>query len=97
MNDFHMMNLANDLAAGSGEIEREIPHVAAQIVHPEHEFLWQILLLAPDDPPDTQRRQAELVARRIDRLDARNAEVPYQIRGAERREKTAVCDPSRHV
>ena len=81
--------LADDLAAGAREVQRDVAHVAAQVVHPEHQFVRQVLFFAPDDPADAQRRQAEFVARRVDRLDARNAEVPLQIRGTERREKAA--------
>jgi hypothetical protein len=39
--------------------------------------------------PTTQRRQAELVARGVDRLDPRQAEIPLQVGRAERRQEAA--------
>ena len=54
--------LGDHLAAGTGEVEREGRHVAAEIVHFEDQILGKLGCVAPHDPPDPQWGQTELVA-----------------------------------
>jgi len=42
--------LADDFAAGAGEVEREGGHVAAEVVHFKDQLFGQILLFAPEGP-----------------------------------------------
>src|SRR5208282_4775259 len=72
-----------------GEVDGEGRHLAAEVVHLEDEILRQVLRVAPDHPARAKRREAEFVARGRDRLDPRQAEVPYKVRRAERREERA--------
>ena len=46
-------------------------------------------MVAPYHPSDTQRREAKLVPRRVDRLDSRQAEIPDEVGVAKRRKKAA--------
>lgn len=45
----------------------------------EDEVLWQELLAPPDDPADTDVREAELVPGGVDRDDTGDAEVPLEL------------------
>src|SRR5210317_285092 len=72
--------LGNDLSAGAGEVQGEGRHVAAQVVDPEDQVVGQVFLVAEDAPADTERGQSELVAGGVDRLDPRQAEIPFQLR-----------------
>ena len=58
--------LANDLPAGPRKVQRDVAHVAAEIVHPEHHTLGQVLLFAPQHPTHTERGEAELMPRSVD-------------------------------
>ena len=81
--------LGDGLAAGAREVQREGGHVAAEIIDVEDQVLGEVLLLAPDHPPAAQGREAELVAGRVDGLDPRNPEIPFELRRAERRQESA--------
>ncbi|MBG9885222.1 hypothetical protein ABE10_01190, partial [Bacillus toyonensis] len=73
------IELEQHLRTGSGEVERERRHVAAQIVHPEHHRLGERVLVAPDDPAQARIDQAVLVPRRVDRCDPGHPEVPDEV------------------
>ncbi len=81
--------LADHLPAGTREVQGDVAHVAAEVVHPENQIFRQVAGVAPEHPADAERGEAELVARGVDRLHPRQAEIPDQIRGAERGEKSA--------
>ena len=51
--------------------------------------LGQVLLVTPDDPADARSHQAVLVAGRVDRHHALQAEVPVQLRVQERGDEAA--------
>src|SRR4029077_4108708 len=70
--------LADDLAGRAREVQREGRHVAAQIVDVKNQLFRQIRTIAPYHPADTERRQAKLVPRGVDRLDSRQAEIPRE-------------------
>ena len=63
--------LGDDLAGRAREIDLEDGHIAAQVIHLEDQVIRQVRVLAPDDPADTQRRQAELMSGGVDGLHAR--------------------------
>ena len=71
--------LANHLPAGPRKIQGERRHVAPQVVDVKHKFPGQVGRLAPNDPAATQRSQAELVSRGIDRFNPRQAKIPFQL------------------
>ena len=52
-------------------------HVATEVVDVEDQVVGQLGGVAPHDPADTERGQAELVARGADRLHPREPEVPH--------------------
>ena len=79
--------LRDDLAAGPREIEGERRHVSAQVVNPKHQILVKLRGGAPHRPADAQRRKTEFMPRRVERLDAREAKIPFDIGVEERRDK----------
>ena len=91
--------LAHDLVAGPGEVQREGGHVAAEVVHVEHEVAGQIVLGAPHHEAHAGVREAVLVARHVDRLHLREAEVPLEVGVEERRHEASArgVDVDRHV
>src|SRR5271156_5899749 len=46
-------------------------------------------MIAPPAPSPSEWRQDELVPRGVDRFNPRQTEIPYQVGGAKRREKSA--------
>lgn len=54
----HLIVLGNDHVSSSGEVEGDRGLVASQVVNVEHDGLWQILLAAPDDPPEAGVHQS---------------------------------------
>ena len=76
--------LGDDLGARPREVEGERRHVVPEVVDPEDQVLGQRRGIAPDDPADTGVDEPVLVPRRVDRGDARQAEVPHQLRVEER-------------
>ena len=82
--------LRDDLVARPREVQRERRHVAAEVVHVEHEVVGQRLGVAPHDPPDARVHEPVLVARRVDRLHPRRAGSPTSSVGVdERRDERA--------
>ena len=71
------------------EVERERRHVAAQVVDVKDQIFREIFMRAPNHPTDSGIHQAVLVARDVDRLHERQAEVPLQIRIQEGSHETA--------
>ena len=96
---YEIVILRDHLPARPREVQGEGRHVAAQIVDPEDQLLGQVRLCRARSPSHAQGREPELVAGGIDRLDARQAEVPDQIRAEERRHETAAgrIDVDRNV
>src|ERR1022692_3783513 len=81
--------LGDDLPGWAGEVDLEDGHVAAQVVHMEHQVVGEFLAVPPDDPPDAQGSQPELVPRGADRLNPWEAEVEYYVWCAERGQEGA--------
>ncbi len=88
--------LRDNLTGGTRKVQREGRHVAAQIIDVEDQIVGQIGFVAPDDPTDSQRREAVFVSRGVDRTHACQAKVPDQIRFDERRGKPARCGIDMH-
>ncbi len=91
--------LAHDLVPGTGEVQREGRHVAAQVVHVEDQVLGEILAIAPDHEADARVDEPVLVAGHVDRLHHRQPEVPRQVGVQERRDEAPArgVDVHRHV
>ena len=66
-------------AAGTGKVEREVRHVAAEIVHPEHELVGQARAVAPYHPADAERGETELVSGGVDGNDSGDVEAPFKL------------------
>ena len=81
--------LSDHLASRAREVERERRHVAAEVVDVEDQVLRKRLRVAPDRPADPRVDESVLVARGVDRLDARKAEVPLEVGLDERRHEPA--------
>ena len=76
--------LRRDLCARPRGVQRDGRHLAAQVVHPEHQVVGQRVAVPPDRPADAGVDQPVLVARRINGAHPRQPEVPHQVRIAER-------------
>src|SRR6266480_5296631 len=72
--------LGDDLVAGTREIQGEGGHLAAEVVHVKDEIIGQLVFVAPDDPADAGIDKTVFMAGGIDGLDARNTEVPFEVR-----------------
>ena len=59
--------LADDLVARPGEVQGERRHVPAEVVHPEHQVLGQVIVTAPHHKADARIGQPVLVAADVDR------------------------------
>jgi hypothetical protein len=81
--------LRNDRRGRAREVERERVLDRAEIVQLEDEVLREVGLVAPDNPADATVRKSELVTGRVDRHDARELEVPQELRVRERRDEAA--------
>ena len=72
--------MQEDLRAGAGEVQSECRHVAAEIADAEDQVVGERGDVPPNDPTEPRVDEAVLVSRCIDRGDALDAEVPFQIR-----------------
>ncbi len=79
--------LAHHLVTGTGEVQGEGRHVAAEVVDPENQILRQVLGPAPHDKPDAGIGQPILVAADVDRHHAGQPKIPYQVRMQKRHHK----------
>ena len=80
--------LADDLIAGTREVESEGGHVAAEVIDAEHQVLGEVLLATPDHETDSGISESVLVPADVDRNHARHPEVPFHIGMQERQYKT---------
>ena len=67
--------LCDHLTRRPREVQREDPHVAAQVFHIGNKFFREISGFTPHDPTTTERRQPELVTGSVDRFHPRNTEI----------------------
>ena len=74
---------------GREKLSAKVGICAAEVVDAEDQVVGQRGAVAPQRPADAGVDEAELVAGRVDRGDAGEAEVPDELRVAERRDHGA--------
>src|SRR5580658_5540911 len=91
--------LGHDLAGRARKVDGQGGHCAAEIIDVEDQIRIKIGQFTPDDPTDARIDKTVFVAGGVDRLYARQAEAPEQVRLEERRHKCAACavDMNRNV
>lgn len=72
--------LTEDARGTTREVEVESWLITAEIIQTEHQIIGEFTLVPPHDPSDTGVHQTVLVARYIDALHSRYAEIPLKIR-----------------
>ena len=83
--------MGDDLASGTGKVQREGRHLAPQIVYVENQVLRKLFFGPPDRPANPRIHQPILVAGGIDGLHPLEAEIPLDLGLNERRNEPPAC------